>query len=34
MKSKYVELSTKPEVKKIQDEILCFWKKESIFENQ
>ena len=32
MKSKYVELSTKPEVKKIQDEILCFWKKESIFE--
>nr|WP_288977119.1 isoleucine--tRNA ligase [uncultured Blautia sp.] len=32
MNRKYVELTTKPDIQKIQNEMLLFWKKESIFE--
>lgn len=32
MSKKYVELSAKPEIQQIQNEVLAFWKKESIFE--
>lgn len=32
MSKKYVELSAKPEIQQIQNEVLAFWKQESIFE--